>query len=339
MKQKHQVTIKDLAKQLGVAVSTVSRALNDHPNISEETKEQVLKLAKELNYKPNKIALGLKNQSTKTIGVIIPEIVHHFFSSVIAGIEEIAYEHGYTVMFCQSNELVEKEAKDILALLSHRVDGLLISQSKSTIDFTHFDDVLSKNIPIVFFDRAPAEVQVTKIVVNDLIASYEAVIHLIKQNCTKIVHLASELTLGISRERKEGYLEAMNEYGLTNPKVIECKYGSKEDGYLQIEKLIKDEILFDGIFASNDLLAIGAMQALKDHNIKIPQDVAVIGFSNWDFCSLIQPSLTSVNQPGQEMGRIAMQALIEQISNKNYIPQNEIIILKTELVVRESTQR
>lgn len=339
MEKRHQVTIKDLARELGVAVSTVSRALNDHPNISKDTKDQVLKLAKEMNYKPNKIALGLKNQSTKTIGVIIPEIVHYFFSSVIAGIEEIAYEHEYTVMFCQSNELVEKEAKDILALLSHRVDGLLISQSKGTINTSHFEEVLSRNIPLVFFDRAPSNVNATKVVVDDLVASYEAVIHLVDQKCTQIVHLASELNLGISRKRMEGYLKAIQDRNLGEPRVIECKYGSKEDGYTQIEKLINERVQFDGIFASNDLLAIGAMQALKERKMQIPKDVAVIGFSNWDFCSLIQPSLSSVNQPGKEMGRQAMQALIKQIDNKEFVAKNEIVMLDTQVIARESSQR
>lgn len=332
------VTIKDIAKQLGIAPSTVSRALHDHYSISKKTKDKVLKVAKELNYEPNKVALSLKNKSTKIIGVIIPEIVHFFFSNVIAGIEEVAYDNDYTVMFCQSNELYEKEVKDIYALLSHRVDGLLISQSKATFDFAHYHEVKKRNIPLVFFDRAPIDIIASKVLIDDYQGSKEAVSHLVQTGCKNILHIASNLHLDISINRKKGYEDSLRNHRIVvNPElIVDSKAGNEEAGFDIVNELLAKSVEIDGIFASNDLLALGAIKAVRESGRLVPKDVKVVGFGDWNFCSMMEPTLTSVSQPGIEMGRIAMEKLLEAIKSKNEVEPNTTILTST-LLKRNST--
>lgn len=336
-----QVTIKDIARELGISPSTVSRALKDHPDISPETKKAVNALAEKLNYQPNIVALNLRQSKTNTIGVIIPEIVHFFFSTVISGIEDIAYSAGYNVILAQSNESLQREKTDIKALFNSRVDGMLISISRETTEFDHIESIISKGVPIVFFDRVYDNNQLSKVLVDDFEGAKEATLHLIKQGYKRIAHLEGPPNLAISKQRLEGFLEAHKQNNLSVNKelIVPCPFGTIEEGKSATAKLLKLKNPPDAIFASNDPAAMGSMQAIKEQGLKIPNDVAVVGFSNWLFSSMMDPPLTSVDQPGFEMGQEAARILIRHIERKDkdseIVPETKI--LKTKLIVRESS--
>jgi LacI family transcriptional regulator len=340
----NQVTIKDIARELGISPSTVSRALKNHPDISKETKKAVNELAEKLNYQPNIVALSLRHSKTNTIGVVIPEIVHFFFSTVISGIESVAYEAGYNVIITQSNESAQREATDLKALFNSRVDGMLISISRETKQYDHIESILAKDVPVVFFDRSYDNPQISKVLVDDYAGAREAVIHLIDQGCKRIAHLEAAPGLNIAEDRKRGYMDALSENGLSvNDKlIIICPTGSLEEGQRAAEELLSMKNPPDAIFANNDMLAMGAMQVIKKKGFRIPQDIALVGFSNWFFSALMDPPLSSVHQPGFEMGQEAARLLIRQIEQKDK-NQGEVIpekkVLKTQLVIRESSLR
>lgn len=339
-----QVTIKDIARELGISPSTVSRALKDHPDISSKTKEAVNALADKLNYQPNVVALNLRQKKTFTIGVIIPELVHFFFSTVISGIEDVAYQAGYSVILAQSNESYEREKTDIKALFNSRVDGLLMSISRETKTFDHIESIIAKGIPVVFYDRTFNTTQCSNVLVDDYVGAKEAVNHLIDQGYKKIAFLEGSPGLIITADRKRGYEDALREHGLEIKEafVQECLTGSLEEGKRATKKLLAMTNPPDAIFTANDPLAVGAMQSIKEAGLKIPQDVGVVGFSNWSYGSLLEPSLTTVDQPGFEMGQEAARLLIRQIelADKNQgDPQPETRVLKTRLIVRDSSIR
>nr|WP_318840749.1 LacI family DNA-binding transcriptional regulator [Reichenbachiella ulvae] len=341
MMKQAPVTIKDIARELGISPSTVSRALKDHPDISPETKKLVNDLAAQLNYEPNTIAMSLRSKKTHTIGVIIPEIVHFFFSTVISGIEEVAYKKGYTVMFCQSNETYEKEVIDTKALLAHRVDGFLISYSKETTNFDHFREIKKKEIPLVFFDRVPNEdLECSTITINDFESAERAVDHLAAENYKRIAHLAGPQNLEISKQRLEGYKNGIRKHNLyfEEAYVQYCGKGDFEEGQRCTKELLKLKNRPDAIFANNDVAAYGSMKAIKEAGLKIPDDVAIMGFSNWQFASLTEPQLTSIAQPGIEMGKAAARRLIMELEagNEDIPPVDEV--LKTDIIVRDSTR-
>ena len=337
-----QVTIKDIARELNISPSTVSRALKDHPDISTDTKKAVNELARKLNYQPNSIALSLRKSRTNTIGVIIPEIVHFFFSTVIAGIEDVAYANGYNVVICQSNESYDRELTDTRALMASRVDGLLVSVSRETTDFTHFKEIYDKGTPLVFFDRVCEEINTSRVIIDDTDSAFQAVEHLISQGCKRIAHLAGPQHLSISKGRLEGYHAALQKHGLPVEEdlVVSCGVGDEKMGAECARTLFNLANPPDGIFANNDISAIGAMQAIKKMGLKIPDDVAIVGFSDWMVSAFVEPSLTSISQPGFEMGRAAAQLFLEQIEVKDdetYEPK--ISTLKTNLIVRDSSSR
>ncbi len=339
----NQVTIKDIARELGISPSTVSRALKDHPDISPETKKAVNELAEKLNYTPNIVALSLRQSKTNTIGVIIPELVHFFFSTVISGIEDVAYSAGYNVIITQSNESLQREKTDIKALFNSRVDGMLISVSRETSNFEHIDNILAKGVPMVFFDRVYDKPESSKIIVDDLSGAKEATAHLIDQGCKRIAHIEGPPNLEISKQRLEGYLQAHRERNIEVDKslIVPCNLGTIEEGRTVTEKLLAQSPGPDAIFATNDPTAMGAMQAIKEAGLKIPKDIAVVGFSNWFFTALLDPPLTSVDQPGFEMGQEAAKLLIRQIDirtkDRDADVQPETKVLKTKLIVRESS--
>jgi LacI family transcriptional regulator len=338
----NQVTIKDLARELGISPSTVSRALKDHPDISPQTKKAVNELAEKLNYQPNIVALSLRQSKTNTIGVIIPEIVHFFFSTIISGIEDVAYSAGYNVILTQSNESLQREMLDMKTLFNSRVDGMLISLSRETTSFDHIESMLAKGVPMVFFDRVYQNPSANKIIVDDFSGAKEATLHLIQQGCKKIAHIEGSPNLEITKQRLEGYLEALKEKNIPIDKslIFPCPDASIEAGKAVTEKILNGGNIPDAIFATNDPVAMGAMQAIRNKGLKIPKDVAVVGFSNWLFSSMMDPPLSSVDQPGFEMGQEATKLLIRQIEAKSKDdndPQPETKILKTRLVARESS--
>jgi Transcriptional regulators len=338
----NQVTIKDIARELGISPSTVSRALKDHPDISVETKKAVNELADKLNYQPNIVALNLRQKKTNTIGVIIPEIVHFFFSTVISGIEDVAYEAGYNVILAQSNESYEREATDMKALFNSRVDGLLLSISRETTNFDHIESIISKGLPIVIYDRMYNNPNMSNVIVDDYAGAKEAVNHLISQGCKRIAQINAAPNLIISIDRLKGYTDALKEHNLPVDEslIIDCTSGTFEEGKKAVKKLLSLPKPPDAIFANSDPLAMGAMMMIKERGLKIPQDIAVVGFSNWSFGELMEPSLTTVDQPGFEMGQEAARLLIRQIEMRakdESDPLPETKILKTKLVIRNSS--
>jgi LacI family transcriptional regulator len=338
-----QATIKDIAKELNVSTSTVSRALKDYPGISDETKRKVKELADRLNYRPNAVALSLRKSKSFTIGVIIPEVVHFFFSTVISGVEEVAHANGYNVILVQTNEKLSREKSSIETMLSNQIDGVLVSFSRETTDFVHFKKLMDLDFPIVFFDRKPDLENTVNVTVNDYQGAYDATSHLAKQGYTKIAHLAGPSNLAISKRRKEGYLKALEDEGLSSRPnwIVECPSGSESESYQIAMELFKNTSdRPDAIFAHHDIVAAGAMIAIKKLGLKIPEDVGVVGYSNWQFSSMIDPPLSTVSQPGFSIGENATHLLLDMIGGKEpgyQRPQD--VVLDTELVIRKSSLR
>ncbi|MBW3468185.1 LacI family DNA-binding transcriptional regulator [Arthrospiribacter ruber] len=338
-----QATIKDIARELNVSSSTVSRALKDYPGISDETKRRVKELADKLNYRPNAVALSLRKSKSFTIGVIIPEVVHFFFSTVISGIEEVAFSNGYNVILCQTNERLDREKSSIDTMLSNQIDGLLVSFSKETTEFDHFSKLMDLDFPIVFFDRLPEIPNAVNVTVNDFEGAYQAVKHLLEQGYKRIVHLAGPSNLAISKKRKEGYLKALAEAGIEADEslIIECPGGNEKESFDVTKQLFENEKNRpDAIFAHHDIVAAGAMMALKSLDLRIPEDVGLVGYSNWQFSSMIDPPLSTVSQPGFKIGETAITMLLEMIDKKrDYKSEPVQVVLDTELLVRKSSVR
>ncbi len=335
----NQITIKDIARILGISPSTVSRALKDHPDINTDTKKAVNELARKLKYQPNAVALSLKNSRSNTIGIIIPEIVHYFFSSVISGIEDVASQKGYTVIICQSNESFAREVANANALLSHRVDGILISISKETNSFDHFMNLQEGGIPLVFFDRIAPGIDADQVITDDIDASYNATRHLIENGRKRIAHFAGPQGLVIGRNRLQGYLNALTEAGLPIDNRLIIEADTFEKARNTVGEMLDAGIVPDGIFAVNDMTAIGAMQTIMKRGYKIPDDVSIVGFSDGYLSGITEPHISSVHQHGYEMGTTAAEMLFHRIlsDEEEYVP--EIKVLKADLIVRGSSEK
>jgi DNA-binding LacI/PurR family transcriptional regulator len=334
----NQVTIKDIARELGISPSTVSRALKDHPDISVQTKKSVNQLARSLSYQPNAIALSLKQSKSFTIGIIIPETVHYFFSTVISGIEDVAYDAGYKVMICQSNERYDRELANSQMLYSNRVDGLLVSLAKETHNFDHLKFIQDNNIPVVFFDRGIDVFPCDRVLIDDYRAAYVATEYLINRGHKNLIHLAAPQNLKIGIDRYRGFTDALKDYSI-QPLPQNIFFADKFDTAREvIGGLIREKKLPDGIFAVNDLTALGAMMALKKNNIRIPEDVGIIGFGDGQEAILTDPQLTTIDQNGYEMGRVAAQLILERIESDVDLFEPELKIIDTNLVVRGSTR-
>ena len=332
----HQVTIKDIAKILHISPSTVSRALKDHPDINPQTKKNVQELAKKLHYKPNQIALNLLQKESKLIGVIVPEIIHYFFSTVISGIEKIANESGYHIIIAQSNESYHKEVDNIQALLSSNIDGFIITMAKTTLNFDHFKNVEEIGVPMVFVDRACDKITADKVLVDDFDGAYKATKHLIENGCKNIIHLAGPQNLDIGIQRKEGFLAALNDSNISIGDYSIQICDTHDHALKLIPEILSKYNNIDGIFAVNDLTAIGAMKAVKSINKKVPDDIAISGFTNSFISYIADPELTTVDQKGFEMGQHAARMLLKRMqSDENYGPVTTI--LNTDLIVRKSS--
>ena len=334
-----QVTIKDIAKRLNVAPSTVSRALRDNPEIGKATKEAVRKLAKELNYQPNSVAMSLREKKTYTIGVVVPEIVHYFFSSVISGIEEVVYDNKFQVILCQSNEKYEQERMNIKTLSRSRVDGILVSYAKETKLFDHFLALREKGMPIVFYDRSPQSLMFDNVIVDDFGGAYQATRHLIEEGCQRIAHFGGPLHLQIHSERYKGYRKALEEHNVIVDDDLVLEADNFKSAYKTVHKLLEKGVEFDGVFAINDLTAVGTMKGLKSKGLTIPDDVAVVGFGDDStLTEMVDPPLTSVIQPGFEMGIKATQLLLDKINGKG-CDEAQTVKLDTSLRIRKSSKR
>jgi LacI family transcriptional regulator len=346
MKQQ-KTTIIDIARELNVTASTVSRALSNHPRISQSTKDAVLETAKKLNYQPNNIAAALRKGKSNIIGVIVPTSDRYFFASVIRGVEEVVRNEGYNLIICQSDELYTKEKLNIDALLQIQVDGIIASVAKETTDYDHYQKIKQQGIPLVLYDRVNESLEVNAVVTDDYLGAYKAVSHLIEQGCEKIAHFAGEQHINIYQDRLKGYMDALNEHGLpvvdeyiVEEDVIQDTWRVLETGRQMANNLFGKEDTPDAIFSSSDFAAMGAMQVLKDKGIKIPEDAAVVGYSNDFSTSVIEPALTSVDQHTKKMGNFAAQLFLEQVnteSDADFAPCKTV--LKPELVIRESSKR
>lgn len=333
-----QFTIKDLARKLSVSPSTVSRALRDHPDISKETKRRVVAAAEKYHYQPNQLAQSLQKRRSSTIGVIVPEIRHHFFSTVISGIEEVAYEHGYTIMVCQSNETIEREIINTQALVANRVAGLLIAISSETTQYDHLESVMRHGVPLVQFDRVVEELDTSKVVVDDYMAAYEAVKHLILAGYTRIGHMAGQVGIALNRRRFLGYRDALRDHNLEyNPKWHLHGGYREEDGRVGAAAYLAMDTMPEAILAINDPVAVGLFSEFKKAGIRIPQDVALVGFSDTPAAALIDPPLTTVYQPAFEMGQTAASLLLKHFDTEGGTIAPEKVVLDTELLVRGSS--
>lgn len=333
----HPASISDIAKALGVAPSTVSRALRNHPDISQKTRQKIQEFARQVNYRPNALAIGLKHQRSRTIGIIIPEIVHYFFSSILSGIEEVAYSRGYRVMICQSNEEAERERLNLQALLDHRVDGLLVSVSKSTTDFGHFKRAIEGNIPMVFFDRICPEIETDRVMTDDFEAARLLTAHLTGLSRRRILHLAAPQHLTIGRDRCLGYCQALKDQGIEVDPGLILPCDTPEKVLLLKDQIIGIASQIDGVFAVNDLTAIALMQVIQDHGFSIPGQIAVAGFGDDSVASIIRPRLTTVEQKGYEMGKTAIEMLLERLENPGETIPSRKRVFPANLKVRQST--
>ncbi len=338
---KHNTRLKDIAAKLGVSIPTVSRALNNKADIGEETKKKVIDLAAELQYERNPFAINFKNQQSFIIGVIIPQIVHHFFSNIISGIITEAEKFGYSVMLFQSNENYESELIGTNTFKKSMIDGLIISLSDTTHNVDHLINLQSHKIPVILIDKVTDLMEASKIVCDDYTGAYNATDHLLKIGKQTIAHITGSLTPLTTKERYRGYVNALTHNGLlANPEHLKfCNMVSEKEAYIEMKSLLTNKETPDGIFCATDPIAIGAINAIKDHGSKIPEDIAVIGFSNWHMASLIDPSVSSVVQPDNEMGQKAVQLVIKEIENIRDDIQTKFktYTMKTSLVLREST--
>ena len=336
----HQVTIKDLARHLNISVATVSRAMRDMPEIKAETRDAVLKLAKEWDYQPNLLATNLVKSRTKTIGVIVPDLAYHFFASVIKGIEEEAFARGYSLLLTQTSEMYERELTNVQNLSRGQVEGFIISLSQETTDFEHLKRLQRKGIPLVFFDRNAEEIDVPKVMVDNVGAAYEATKHLIENGCKRIAFLAGPVNVTVSNQRQMGYENALKDSGFQfdNTLIVHGNYNLQRIIELT-DELFNLQNPPDGLVVVSDRLAVSAISALRKKNIKIPEDVAIVSFNDEPICTIVTPSLTSVSQPTFDMGKMAMSLLISQIDNPNTELKPDVIVFKTELKIRESSMR
>jgi DNA-binding LacI/PurR family transcriptional regulator len=330
-------TIVDIARALNISKSTVSRALHEHSDINIQTRQAVLKMARKLDYQPNLLAKSLVKSKSNTIGIIVPEFLTYFFPTIIMGAQEVAARQGYNVVICQSQESYETEVSNAHVLLSNRVDGVLISMTRETKKFEHFKSFERHGIPVVFFNRICDEMKTSRVLVNDYEGAYKATEHLIQNGYKRIAHISGPPLLRLSRNRLNGYKDALTQYKIPvrNNLIVESDL-SKKSAWLCAKKLMGLKTPPDAIFCVNDPTAIQVMLYAKMHSIRIPSELGVVGFSDDPMAAVIEPPLTTVEQPVAEMGRIAMRILLKEIGDGVATkPVNEL--LTTRLIVRQSS--
>jgi LacI family transcriptional regulator len=330
------VTIKDIASQLHISVATVSRALRDTYDVNRETREKVLEMARKLNYKPNVNAMGLAGGKTFNIGVILPFITNYYFSTVITGIQEIAYAKGYNIVLFITNDSPEREVSIIRDLAVSAFDGFLVSTCATHYD--HFNSITDKGIPVIFFDRVPTAAHTARVMQDDYRGAFDATEHLIAQGYHKIAHLAGPRDIAMTERRLKGYQDALEKHRIPFLKKFVLYSGfSQECGGADAAALLKGKDIPDALFAINDRKAIGAMLHLRQQKIRIGRDIGVAGFTNDPMSAIISPSLTTVAEPAFAIGRVSCELLLKQIAKRKCVPEE--IILPNTLIVRESTCR
>jgi len=330
------ITIKDIARELGISVSTVSRALQNHPDISEQTKQIVHDCARRLNYKPNIMASNLRTCRNNTIGVVLPEVNHNFFASVLDGIEQTANDAGYKILICQTGENVEKEIESVQALIGSRVAGILVGVSKQTVHLNHLQEVINNGIPMVLYDRPCPSLKCDQVLSDDYTGAYTAVEYLIQTGCKRIAYFSSPMQLEVARRRYQGWRDALMRYGLPceESNIITCD--TRAQAIIDTPHILQMSDHPDAIFCVNDDCASGVLYAAQILGISIPDRLAICGFSDAPLCRTTSPMLTTVQQHGVEIGRRAMQRLLKRLDGDGRIFQTEMV--PTDLVVRETTK-
>lgn len=341
---KKKTTLADIAKKLDVTISTVSRALKNHPKISDATKKAVKELVIEMNYQPNNIAAALQSGKSNIIGVIVPTSDRQFFASVIRGIEEVVRKKGYNLIICQSDEQNSKEEKIIDTLLQIQVDGIIASVSKETTQYSYFEKIIQQNVPLILYDRVGEKINTNTVVSNDYRGAYKAVSHLIEQGCNRIAHFSGLKHITIYQDRLKGYLDALKHHHLPvdGSLIIESDLIDDTEIILEAGKnmttnLFQNDNPPDGIFSSSDFAAMGAIQALKTKSILIPKEVSIIGYSNDFSSSIIDPGLTTVDQHTKKMGNKAATLFLDQVNSRIDDYQYQQIVIEPTLVIRESS--
>jgi LacI family transcriptional regulator len=333
------ISLKELAAELKLAPSTVSRALNDSYEISAATKKRVLEMSQKLNYHANPFARSLRQNKSKTIAVIIPERINNFFSQVMDGIEQIAQAHGYYLLVYNTHEDVEQEKKIVNLLLNGRADAIVMSVSSQTSDVSHLRKLHERGLPILFFDRICAEIPTTKFITNDYESAYEATKHLVQQGCKKIAFLMLAKELSITKERKRGYRKALSDYGveLDDMMIVSCCQTAEENIKI-ITEVLSSSQRPDGILASVEKLAFATYMAVKNTKLKIPTDLKIVSFSNTAIAGLLNPTLTTVTQPAEDIGKECAELLIRKLTKpKIYTLEDKVITIPSKLIVRASS--
>jgi LacI family transcriptional regulator len=332
-----EITIYDIADFLKISPATVSRGLQDHQGINPGTKKKIIDTAKKMGYRQNKFASNLRKKSTNTIGVIVPRLNSYFVSTVIAGIEKVANTNNYNLIITQSLENFQKEISNVSTMFNNRVDGVLISLASDSKGSRHFNELLKKGIPLIFFDRTMNLADCTKIELDNKKAGFDATKHLIAQGCRRIAHIEGDTRRNVYADRLAGYRLALKEHGFEfDPNLVISNSLVEYAGADGINQVLKMKKMPDGIFAANDASGVACIKGLKAAGYKVPQDIAVVGFNNDPIATVIDPNLSTINYPGLEMGEIAATTLINKLK-KNSSGNLETIVMKHQLVVRESS--
>jgi len=332
------VTIYDIAKKLNLAPSTISRGLKRHASVNRNTQQRIIQTAEQMGYRANTFAINLRNNKTSTIGIIVPKLNSYFMSQVIAGIEKVINNAGYNLLISQSLEDVNKERLNVQTMFDNRVAGLLVSLAENTKDITHFNAIRKRGIPVLFFDRTPSDSDLPALTINNEAAGYKITKHLIDQGAQKIVHITGNQLSNVYRERMAGYKKALTEAGLPmEPVQIIINDLSEEAGIKAARQILK--LKADGVFVANDHCAASCMHALKHNGKRIPEDILIAGFNNDMISRIIDPSLTTMDYPGLQMGELAAKNLLAHIQERIDINLTANIILKTPLLIRQSSVR
>ena len=338
MENGQEVTIYDIARKLNISPATVSRGLQDHPAISKKTKKKIFDMVDTLGYRSNHFARNLRQRKTRTIGVIVHELNSNFITSVLAGIEKVTTESGYDLIIAHSSESSTKEAANARNLFQKRVDGLIASLAFDTNDLEHFKPFIEKGVPVIFFDRVEQDGNNTVVVIDNAKCGYIATSHLIEQGCKRIVHLTSSLKRNVYSQRYKGYRDALFDHDIVfEEDLLIVNDLSEKAGVESAMRILKMDPLPDGIFITNDFVAAVCMRTLKEHGIRIPGDIAVVGFNNDAIGKLIEPALTTVNYPGLDVGEIAARNLLNHLNGVTDLRQTNTILVRSELIIRKSS--
>ena len=340
MTNKKKTTLKDIANILKISTAAVSKALHDDSRISSKTKEAVKKVAAELNYQPNHLASALRSGKSNLVGVIVPRTNSNFFSSVIENMEEVLNKEGYNIIITQSNESYQKECDTIDTLLFTQVDGIIASMANETVRLDYYEKIKSKGIPLILFDRGENDLNVDYIGIDDYASSQMIVEHLIQEGCKRIAHISGYTHTRIFNNRIKGYIDALKKYGLPldDDLLIESSL-TQEDGRTKMEQLLTLNERPDAVYIAGDYAALGALQVLKEHHIKVPEEIAFVGFGNEPFTAMVTPSISSVDQHSAEIGKLAAQTFLEHVKAPMIKQTLNKKILDAKLIIRDSSNK